>query len=302
MARRPAKAPAKKANAKKAAAKKAASRKGAAAKGAARRASGRLADRALRQEIIETCLAMNAAGINQGSSGNISARNASGFLITPSGVDYEKMTPQQIVQVDLEGGYFGEWLPSSEWRMHLDVYLGKPEAQAVVHTHATYATALSCLRREIPAFHYMIGVTGGATLRCSEYATFGTQALSNTMMTALEDRTACLLANHGMICFADTLPKSLKLAVEIETLCRQYFIACQAGQPVVLGDAEMTGVLARFKTYGLQSDELGENDALAVEAPVRRDAPRRAQKSDQKSGPKRAPKSGKKAGARKRRG
>lgn len=227
---------------------------------------------ALCQEIIDTCVAMNAQGINQGTSGNVSARCGDGFLITPSGIPYADTQPDQIVEMDLDGGYTGDWLPSSEWRMHMDLFAARPEAQAIVHTHSTYATALSCLRVEVPAFHYMIGVTGGTTLRCADYATFGTQALSDAMLVALKDRTACLLGNHGMICFGPTLPKALWLAGEVEALCQQYFIACQAGMPVVLDDAEMTGVLARFKTYGKQPEDLRDGDAPAVEAPVRRDA------------------------------
>ena len=230
----------------------------------------------LRRTIIDTCLRMNALGINQGTSGNVSARTPEGFLITPSGIPYEQTKPKQIVAMDLEGGYRGDWLPSSEWRMHLDIYKARPEAQAVVHTHSVHATALAALRIEVPAFHYMIGVTGGPSLRCSDYATFGTEALSKTMLKALEDRTACLLANHGMICFGPSLEKALWLAGEIETLCRQYFIACQAGTPKILSGAEMKRVLARFKTYGKQSDELAEGDAPAVEAPVHRDRPEAA--------------------------
>lgn len=226
----------------------------------------------LRRAIIETCLQMNALGINQGTSGNISARVPEGFLITPSGIPYDKMKPEQIVAMDLDGGYSGDWLPSSEWRMHLDIYADRPEAQAVVHTHSTYATALASLRKDVPSFHYMMAVTGGPTLRCSDYQTFGTKALSGTMLKALKDRTACLLANHGQICFGPSLDKALWLAGEIETLCRQYFIACQAGKPAILGPAEMKRVQARFKTYGKQSGELAEGDAPAVEAPVRRDA------------------------------
>jgi L-fuculose-phosphate aldolase len=228
---------------------------------------------ALRREIIDTCLKMNAAGINQGTSGNVSARIDRGFLITPSGIPYEEMAPEQIVEMDLDGGYRGDLLPSSEWRMHLDIMRTRPEAGAIVHTHAVHATALSTLRRDIPAFHYMIGVGGGPDIRCAEYATFGTEALSDNMLKALQGRTACLLANHGMICFAPNLKKALWLATEVETLARQYWCACQAGSPVVLSDGEMRGVLARFKTYGKQPHELKKGDAPAVEAPVRRDAP-----------------------------
>lgn len=226
----------------------------------------------LRRALIDACLAMNALGINQGTSGNISARipDSDRFLITPSGIAYDRMSVDQIVEMDLEGGYYGDLLPSSEWRMHHDIYRTRPDAGAVVHTHANYCTALSCLRLSIPPFHYMIGVGGGTDIRCADYATFGTQALSDHMLVALADRKACLLANHGMICLRENLDKAMWLAVEVETLAKQYWIARQAGEPVLLDAEEMKGVLARFATYGKQPHELGDTDAPAVEPPVRR--------------------------------
>lgn len=133
---------------------------------------------ALREKVIETCLAMNEEGINQGTSGNVSVRTPEGFLITASGIPYRKMRPEQVVEMDLDGGYRGEFLPSTEWRMHLDIYAERPEAGAIVHVHSPFATALACLRREVPAFHYMIGVTGGTSLRVADYAEFGTNELS----------------------------------------------------------------------------------------------------------------------------
>jgi len=142
----------------------------------------------LRRAIIDTCLRMNALGINQGTSGNVSARTPEGFLITPSGIPYDQTAPKQIVAMDLEGGYHSDWLPSSEWRMHLDIYKERPEAQAVVHTHSVHATALASLRTEVPAFHYMIGVTGGPSLRCSDYATFGTEDQKEGMTAFVEKR------------------------------------------------------------------------------------------------------------------
>lgn len=228
----------------------------------------------LRRKVIETCLAMNALGINQGTSGNVSVRTDEGFLITASGIPYAKMKPEHIVEMDLDGGYRGRYLPSSEWRMHLDILRARPEAQAIVHTHSIFATALACLRKDIPAFHYMIGVTGGTSLRVSDYAEFGTQALSDTMLKALEGRSACLLTNHGQIAFGPNLDKALWLASEIETLCKQYWAASLAGKPVILDDVQMKTVLARFKTYGKQSSELGKGEAPAVTGPVRRDAPK----------------------------
>lgn len=222
-----------------------------------------------KKAVIAACLRMNALGINQGTSGNISQRTPKAYLLTASGIAYERMQPEQVVEMDFEAGYRGEWLPSSEWRMHQDLYLARPEAGAIVHTHSAYATAMSCLRQDIPAFHYMIAACGGATLRCADYATFGTQALSNAMLAAISGRTACLLANHGMICFAADLDGALKLAAEVETLCRQYFIATQAGTPVLLGGDEMDRVLERFGSYG---EQVQDSDAPAVDAPQRRDS------------------------------
>jgi L-fuculose-phosphate aldolase len=227
----------------------------------------------LRDEVIETCLDMNASGINQGTSGNVSVRTDEGFLITASGIPYTRMKAPHVVEMDLDGGYRGDYLPSSEWRMHRDILKARPEAGAIVHTHSVHATALSCLRRDIPAFHYMIGVTGGTTLRVSKYAEFGTQELSDAMLEAMEGRAACLLANHGQICFGPNLEKALWLAIEIETLCRQYWTAMLAGKPIILTDDQMTSVLQRFKTYGKQSHELDSKTASAVLAPVRRDEP-----------------------------
>jgi L-fuculose-phosphate aldolase len=225
----------------------------------------------LRKKIIATCLRMNSEGINQGTTGNVSARTEDGFLITASGIPYESMQPQHIVEMDLDSGYHGDYLPSTEWRMHMDIYRARPEAHAIVHTHSIFATALSCLRKDVPAFHYMIGVTGGVSLRVSDYAEFGTQELSDRMLEALADRAACLLANHGQICFGANLNKALWLAGEIETLCRQYWAASLAGKPVILSDQQMASVLRRFKNYGKQPQELVLGEAHAVIAPQRRD-------------------------------
>ena len=209
----------------------------------------------LSQQVIDTCLAMNAEGINQGIAGNVSVRFEEGFLITPSGVPYDRIMSSDIVYVSMDGATDDPLKPSSEWRMHLDIYAARPEAGAVVHAHSTFATALSCLRKDIPAFHYMVAAAGGVDIRCSDYALFGTQALSDSMLEALEQRHACLLGTHGMICFHDDLDKTLWLAVEVETLAKQYWHACQAGEPVLLSDAQMGEVLEKFKHYGKQTDK-----------------------------------------------
>ncbi|WP_108660184.1 class II aldolase/adducin family protein [Acuticoccus kandeliae] len=212
----------------------------------------RLTHLALRNEIIAACLEMNASGLNQGTSGNVSARVKGGMLITPSGVPYKEMSPDQIVFVKPDGTWTGDWRPSSEWRMHRDIYAGRAEAGAVVHVHSTHATALSCLRQAIPAFHYMVAVAGGHDVRCARYETFGTQALSDAMLEALDGRTACLLGNHGQIAFGPSIAKALWLAGEIETLAHQYAVARGLGFPVILDAAEMDRVLAAFKDYGRQ--------------------------------------------------
>ncbi len=224
----------------------------------------------LKQSVIDTCQKMNSLGINQGTSGNVSLKQEDRFYITASGIPYEDMQTQHIVEMDLNGGYYGDFLPSSEWRMHQDIFKTFGPAMAVVHTHSTYATALSCMQTEVPAFHYMIGVTGGPSLRCAGYATFGSKELSENMLEAMRERNACLLSNHGMICFGPSVEKALALAVEIESLCKQYVITRQVGNPVILDDGEMAIVLEKFKTYGKQSAELDSSSTPAVEAPEKR--------------------------------
>ena len=204
----------------------------------------------LRRELIATALAMNKLGINRGKSGNVSARWKDGFLVTPSGLPYEETRPADIVFVDGQGKPAGKRPPSSEWRFHHGIYSNRRDTQAVVHTHSSFATTLSCLGVEVPAFHYMIAMAGGNSIRCAPYATFGTQALSDNALQALSGRKACLLANHGMIAIGDGLKHALALAVEVEALCEQYWRALQIGKPAILPDAEMEVVLQKFKTYG----------------------------------------------------
>jgi len=211
-------------------------------------------ERALREAVVATALAMNAAGINRGKSGNVSARwrdgAFDGFLVTPTGIPYDRTTPEQIVAMTLAGEARGTMLPSSEWRFHRDIYSARADAQAVVHTHAPFATTLACMHRGIPPFHYMIAVAGGKDIRCAPYATFGTQELSDHAVAALAGRRACLLANHGMIALGASVDAALALAVEVETLAEMYWRALQIGEPVPLSDAEMDVVMEKFRTYG----------------------------------------------------
>lgn len=210
----------------------------------------RLSHRRLREDIVRTARRMNALGINQGTSGNVSARARGGYLITPSGLSYDAMGPADIVAMDFADRPRGKRKPSSECRFHRDIYAARADAKAVVHSHAMFATSLACLGRAIPAFHYMVAVAGGKDIRCAPYATFGTQKLSDHALRALDGRRACLLANHGMICLGDSLKSALALAVEVETLAAQYWRALQIGRPRILSDKEMTVVLEAFKSYG----------------------------------------------------
>jgi L-fuculose-phosphate aldolase len=215
-----------------------------------KRADARVADtRELRQSIVDTAREMNALGINRGKSGNVSARIETGFLITPSALPYAETEPDDIVAVASDGAATGRLAPSSEWRFHRDIYAARAEVLAIVHVHSPFATTLACLDRGIPAFHYMIAVAGGSDIRCAPYATFGTQALSDHAVRALDGRRACLLAHHGMIAVGDSLRSALALAVEVETLAEMYWRALQIGEPRILDEREMGEVLGLFTTY-----------------------------------------------------
>ncbi len=203
-----------------------------------------------RQAMVQAMQRLAALGLNRGSSGNVSVRRGETFLVTPSGVAAEDLLPQAMVEMDFNGAVLGDGKPSSEWRFHRDILAARPEVGAVVHTHSRYATTLACLQREVPAFHYMIAAAGGDSIRCAPYALFGTQELSGVALAALQDRRACLLGNHGMIAVGGDLDAALALAVEVESLCAQYWSALQLGQPQILSDAQMQDVLEKFKGYG----------------------------------------------------
>jgi L-fuculose-phosphate aldolase len=208
----------------------------------------------LRQQVVDTARALNASGINQGTSGNVSARIAGGLLITPTSLPYEQMQPGDLVALDLQGRplHDGQCRPSSEWRLHADILRQRTEAQAVVHCHSTSATALACHGRGIPAFHYMVAIAGGVDVRCAPYALFGTQAFSDLALAALTGRQAALLAQHGQVTLATSLPQALRLAIEVETLARMYLQALQLGEPPVLDAAQMAAVQQQFTSllYG----------------------------------------------------
>lgn len=206
--------------------------------------------RGVRLRLVEVARHLASAGMNPGCSGNLSVRVEDGFLVTPSGMAYDGMHPDDLVFVDAQGHFDSPRPPSSEWRLHRDIYAHRPEAGAVVHTHSPFATTLACLRRGIPAFHYEVAFAGGADIRCAPYATYGTQEISDAALAALEGRRACLLANHGAVAIAQDLEAARDVAEKVEALARLYCQALQLGEPAILDDAEMARVVERFKGYG----------------------------------------------------
>lgn len=210
-------------------------------------------DLSLREELIRHARAIRSRELGVGKAGNLSARVSGGFIITPTGMDYDLLEPADVTTLDPEGRLIeGKRTPSSEWRIHRDIYARREEAGAVVHVHSPYATALACSRRPVPAFHYMVAVAGGDSIRCADYATFGSQELSDNALKALEDRTACLMANHGMIALGPDLPATFAMAVLVEDLCKQYALATRFGEPVCLDEDEMRTILEKYRSYGKQ--------------------------------------------------
>ena len=200
--------------------------------------------------MLQGMLHLGELGLNRGTSGNLSVRCPAGFLVTPTGVPPEELQAQSMVAMDFSGVVQGPGKPSSEWRFHCDILAARPEVGAVVHTHSRYATTLACLHRDVPAFHYMIAAAGGDSIRCAPYAIFGSQELSDIALRALDQRRACLLGNHGLIALGADLAAALALALEVESLCAQYWSALQLGEPHILSKAQMQAVLERFKSYG----------------------------------------------------
>jgi L-fuculose-phosphate aldolase len=211
----------------------------------------------LRRSIIAKCRAMNEAGLNQGTSGNISARCRDHLLITPSATPYETMEPEMIASMRLDGedgSWQGPLKPSVEWPFHLAIMRARPDVDAIVHTHATFSTILAIAGRSIPAVHYMIAAFGGPDIRCAPYATYGTRQLSDNAVAALQGRNGCLLANHGMIAVGPNLERTMWLAHELELLAKQYYHTLLIGGPVILPEEEIARVQEGFKSYGLQGE------------------------------------------------
>jgi L-fuculose-phosphate aldolase len=203
-----------------------------------------------RREVADALRYLDEQGLNFGTAGNVSVRTERGYMVSPSALAPRDVDAHSVVELDIEGEPLSGGIPTTEWRIHRDLYAEIPTAQAIVHMHSTYATALASLREDLPPFHYMIGKAGGDVIRCATYATYGSQELSDNVIEALGDRRACLMANHGMIAYADSMAKALTLAVEVESLCRQYLIARAAGTPVLLTDEQMAEARAKLARYG----------------------------------------------------
>lgn len=207
----------------------------------------------LRTALLDTSHRLIELGLNRGSSGNASVRDGDGMLITPSAMQVAEMTPESMVRMDLQGNVLQGGKPSSEWRFHCDILVARPEIGAVIHTHSTFATTIACLRKNVPAVHYMIAMAGGDSIRCTPYSVFGEQELSDHALEALQGRKACLLGNHGMIALGVDLDDALAVAVEVEFLCEIYWRALQAGEPHILTSQQMHDVKQKFVEYKKRS-------------------------------------------------
>jgi L-fuculose-phosphate aldolase len=206
---------------------------------------------ALRSELVATAKRMSALGLTPGMSGNVSVRGERGLLVTPSGMPYDELVADDAVQLAADGSARpGQRAPTTEWRLHRDILAARSDVNAIVHTHSLFCTALSMLRRPLPAVHYSIVLANTDEVPCAEYATFGSAELAGNVVAALRGGHACLMANHGMVALGTSLPAALRLAAEIETLASQYWHACQLGSPHVLDGAELARVRARFAEYG----------------------------------------------------
>jgi len=206
-----------------------------------------------RKEVIKYSIKLNTTNLSPLRSGNISVRSiensVEGFLITPSGKKYDTLKEEDIVFVSNDGNHDTNLKPSSEWRFHKDIYLKKSDAKAIVHAHSPHASAVSAHRKDIPAFHYMIALAGGDSIKCAKYATFGTQELSDNIIDALENRKACLMSNHGQVAFGENLESAFELAEELENICHQYINTIKLGDPKILSSSEMDVILEKVKNY-----------------------------------------------------
>jgi L-fuculose-phosphate aldolase len=221
-------------------------------------------DLSIRTEMVKALQSMAGLGINKGTSGNISVRGTDGFYVSPTGIAYAGMTPEQIVFMNWDGSYEGDVLPSSEWQFHRDILQARPEFNAAVHTHSSFATAVSILEHEIPAMHYQVAAAGGNTIRCARYATFGTVELGQNILEAMKGRRACLMAQHGVVAAQVNLARAMSLAVTVEEMAKLYLQVLPFGPIKVLPEDEMARVIEKFKTYGQQPKQVQQKLRVAA--------------------------------------
>lgn len=205
----------------------------------------------LKINLCNVAIELNDKGFNHGATGNCSIKTNEGFLITPSGVLNRNLTPEMMVELDMNGERISnnKYHASSEWLFHKDLYQARSDISSVIHTHTPFATALSSLNINLKPFHYMIAVAGGEDVRCADYSLFGTQQLSNNILKAIKDRKACFLANHGLVTIGVDIDEAYDITEEIEHLSQVYINAKKIAEPALLSDTNMKDVLERFKSY-----------------------------------------------------
>lgn len=209
-------------------------------------------DLELRASLVAAVRRLDALGLNRGSTGNASVRgtgDAAGFWITPTGMGADNLAVDDLVWIAGDGKVQGAWQPSSEWPFHRSIYAARADLAAVVHVHSINATALACLRRELPAFHYMVAIAGGNNVPCTAYHLYGTEALSQAVTEAFRERHACLMANHGLVAGGMSIGHAMKVAIEVEALCETYLKALAVGEPARLTREQMAEVIEKFRTY-----------------------------------------------------
>lgn len=205
-----------------------------------------------REQLVEYGKKLITSGLTKGTGGNLSIydREKGLIAITPSGIDYFEIIPEDIVIIDVDGKHVeGSKKPSSEFEMHRIFYKNRTDIDAIIHTHTMFATTMACLRWELPAVHYMIALAG-KNVRCAEYATFGSLELAENAYEAMEDRRAVLLANHGLLAGAKDLANAFNITEEIEYVSEIYYRTKCIGQPVILSDDEMEIMAVKFENYG----------------------------------------------------
>ncbi|MEL0125058.1 MAG: class II aldolase/adducin family protein [Alphaproteobacteria bacterium] len=202
-----------------------------------------------KKEIIDASKYLLQLQFNIGSEGNISYRQKNEIYITPSGIKTSNLKPKDISKVDLNGKVLNKNKPSSEILLHTWIYRNHKDIRAVVHSHSKWASILSCMRISIPSFHYMVAEFGGNNIKCSKYATFGTEKLSRYVNDVLHKRKGCLIANHGQVTIGCNLEEAVDLSIALEKLSEQFYYLWITKQTKLLSDKEMRKIVKLFEDY-----------------------------------------------------